>query len=174
MTTIELFKVSEEIYFQKGFDEIGCYGSSCQDACCRFGSDVDKESYELICQNRDLIEKKLGFSLEECFTKEWSNQADFLGGNSISTTVINGSCAFHVSASRGCVLFQLVMQENYPKRMIPSTCRLYPLTWDHGIMRVVDSVEKCCNCLDPFNKSIRALWETQKEAIEDIFTIVPK
>ena len=132
---------------------------------------MDKETYELILLHKEEIEKRLGFGLENCFEREWSDQTDFIGRNSISTTVINGSCAFHVASGKGCVLWQMVFASNCSKRIIPSTCRLYPLTWDNGALHVVDTIEKECNCLAQANCSCTSLWETQQEAIADIFLI---
>ena len=173
MNSIEIVGISEELFQLKGFDEKGCFGSDCQDACCRKGCDVDKESYGLIMQYRRDIEAFLEFPLEDCFEKVWSDQIDFLGGGSIRSSLINGSCSFHIPAGKGCVLFRLITERNYPKKMLPSICRLYPVTWDKRILCLEKDIEKTCNCLDPHNPGTTKLWDTQKEAIEDIFIICP-
>jgi len=171
MEKIEIVHVTENIYTHRGFSEKGCYSSPCMDNCCRKGCDTDKETYELIMQQKDEIEKILDRSIEECFEKEWSGQTDFLGGNSISSTVINGTCSFHTCNGKGCVLWQMVFQQNCSRRIIPSTCRLYPITWDNGTMKLIDTIEKECDCLKPCNHLATNLWKTQKEAIDDIFFI---
>lgn len=173
MGKIGVIKVSDEVLNHKGFDEGGCYGSRCEDACCRKGADVDKDSYDLIMQYREPIQQRLGRDLDACFEKEWSNQTDFLGNNSISSTIINGSCALHLSHGRGCVLFQMVLQENCPVRIIPSICRLYPVTWNNGTIELIKGIEKTCNCLTSGDCNTRKLWDTQHAAIEDIFSIMP-
>ena len=171
MEKIEIGQVAENIFSHRGFSEKGCYSSTCMDNCCRKGCDTDKETYELIMQQKDEIEKILGRSIEQCFEKEWSGQTDFLGMNSISSTVINGTCAFHISSGKGCALWQILFQQNCSRRLIPSTCRLYPITWSNGTMHIIDTMEKECDCLDPCNQTATNLWATQREAIEDIFFI---
>lgn len=171
MEKIEIVEVAENIYTHKGFSDKGCYASCCNDNCCRKGCDMDKETFDLIVQHKDKVEGLLGFNLDACFEAEWSGKADFLGRNSISTTVINGTCSFHVESGKGCVLWQMVCQYNCNRRIVPSTCRLYPITWDNGVMRIVDGIEQECNCIDPSNPTYSNLWETQKEAIKDIFFV---
>lgn len=168
---IEIVHVSEKIYSHRGFSNKGCYNSSCMDNCCRQGCDVDKVSYDIIMAHKDDVEKMLGFDIEKCFEQEWSGQTDFLGRNSISSTIINGTCAFHLARGKGCVLWQKMLTDNCLWRMIPSTCRLYPLTWDNGTIKLINNIEQECNCLDPLNSGLMNLWETQRDAIEDIFLI---
>lgn len=171
MEKIEIDQVAEELFSHRGFGEKGCYSSVCLDNCCRNGCDVDRESFELIWAHQEELEKMLGFRLGLCFDEFWSGQEDFLGRNSIASTIIDGTCAFHVRNGKGCVLWQLVLPGKAPRRLIPSTCRLYPVTWDRGRMHLVACIEKECNCLDPLGAGPMNLWETQKEAIEDIFRI---
>lgn len=179
MEKIQITKVSDKI-FNKKIRENGCYSSLCVDACCRKGCDVDKISYDYILLYKNDIENILGIPIEACFEENWSNQLDFLGGNSISSTVRNGRCPFHVSFGKGCLLWQMVIMDKCPVRMIPSTCRLYPITWDKGEMRLVAEVEKTCVYLDSPRREGLSLWETQQEAIQDIFhlteniVIIPK
>jgi len=172
MGKIDIVIVSDAVFSHKGFDERGCYGSQCNDACCRMGADVDRESYDLIMQHREAIQQRLGRNLDACFEKEWSGQPDFLGNDSIATIILNGFCALHLSGGRGCVLFQFVTEAHLPKRMVPSTCRLYPVTWNNGTVELFKGIENTCNCLDPGNGATRKLWDTQKEAIEDIFSVM--
>lgn len=171
MWKIEIERVAAEVFTQRGFKEKGCFNSLCKDACCRQGCDVDKESFELMLLHRKEIEDMLGIALEECFESQWSEQTDFLGRNSISSSLRNGTCPFHLSFGKGCLLWQLVIMDHRPRRMIPSTCRLYPITWQNGEMKLVARIEQNCSCLNPHDAGAMSLWETQKEAIEDIFLI---
>lgn len=171
MEKIEIIRIAENIYSHKGFSNKGCYESCCTDTCCRRGCDMDKETHDLILRHREAVEGLLGYRLESCFAGGWTGQTDFLGRDCVSTTVVNGTCAFHVASGKGCVLWQMVFRYNAPKRIVPSTCRLYPLTWDNGELHLVDAIERECNCIDPGNTTCANLWETQKEAIEDIFFV---
>ena len=153
----------------RGIDEDGCLLAECDDSCCKYGADVDKESYKLIYENKEVIEKKIGFSIDKCFKKRWLDDTHYLGGNAIETRVgSTGFCMFHDAKGKGCVLYKLVHEKNLSRRLIPSICRLYPLTWENGELIVTDDVYPSCNCMkkDKFAKSIFA---TQKKEIDDIF-----
>ena len=171
---ITITNISEEVLKKKGFDNSGCYGCACNDSCCRYGCDVDKESYDLIFQNREIIEKRIGIKLENCFEKEWSCDREYLGNNSIDTKTIGSHCVFKLKDKRGCILFHLAFDNNISKRIIPSICRLYPLTWGGGELMITDDYEKDCSCLREDNKTSKTILETQMEQIKDIFRIEGK
>jgi hypothetical protein len=168
---IPIREIYAEVLQQRGFDERGCYGHNCDDACCRYGCDVDKEAYELIVRYGDAIRKEVGKSIAECFEESWSGDGEFLGGDSIESRVYNGFCAFHEKAGKGCVLYRLVVERGLPRRIIPSICRLYPLSWGRGCLFMDDDCEVTCNCLSTDNVSSRPLFETQRREIEDIFDL---
>ena len=172
MDHIKIFRIAEEVFRHRGFDEMGCYGSSCHDSCCRYGCDVDKEAFDLITANRGGIEKEIGLRIEDCFEKEWTNDDDFLGDNSIRAIKRGDYCAFHFSDRKGCVLFHLVFKEGLPKRMVPSICRLYPLSWDKGEIHMYSHIESTCNCMQGNNKASKNIMETQQEQVRDIFEIL--
>lgn len=169
---IKIKKISKEIFSWKGFDRRGCYGHTCDDACCRDGCDVDKESYVLIWAHRRLIEKSTCIPLEECFEEDWSGDPEFLGGNSIESRVgRSGYCVFHLPGEKGCVLYRLADSKKAPRGIIPSICRLYPLTWGYGSLFITDDLKPTCNCLAGDNRSRRTIFQTQKREIDDIFDI---
>ncbi|MFA7662550.1 MAG: hypothetical protein WCX88_01365 [Patescibacteria group bacterium] len=176
MDKILIKKISKEVYQQKGFP-LGpfneCPTCKCGEnqqggACCEDGADVDKEAYELILKHKDLLKSKLGFSIEECFKKDWlENDSEFLGGKGISTTIKNNTCPFQSPKDRCCELVKVVLENDLPRKMIPSTCRLYPLLWDNGEL-FVREIEKNCICAQKENNA-KSIFETQKKDIEDIF-----
>jgi len=170
MNKIGISSVSEDVFTQRGFASEGCYGSSCKDACCVYGCDVDRESYNLIFKNRQLIEPAVGMILEDCFEQDWSADTEYLGGNSIRAHKGNsGFCVFHAANAKGCVLYILAGEMKIPRRIIPSICRLYPLTWDNGIIRITEDFKPTCDCRNKGNISLKNLFDTQKKEIEDIF-----
>jgi hypothetical protein len=77
-------------------------------------------------------------------------------------------------------LYQLVQSEKIKnKRIIPSICRLFPLTWDNKELKVYDEQQGCiiptdCNCIESSNKTKDNIFETQKQEINDIFDINEK
>ena len=171
---IVINEIHKEVLTKKGFDHRGCYGSPCKSACCRYGCEVDKESYNLIFKNKKLIEGRLGINLDDFFEKEWSNDKEYLGNNSVDTKTRNGYCVFKLNEAKGCILFELAFNKQVSKRIIPSICRLYPLTWGGGELMVTDDYEKSCNCIHKDNKATKNILETQIEHIKDIFRIEGK
>ena len=172
MKKIKLLHILPEAFEHTGFDQRGCYGCDCNDACCRYGADVDRESYDLIKAHSDEIEKLIGRSVDECFEREWADDSEYLGGNAIRSRVgYNGYCRFHMPEGKGCSLYKLAIEKNLPRRIVPSICRLYPLTWDYGTMRVSDHIEPACNTLAADNHTRDNLVLTQRKEIADIFEI---
>jgi hypothetical protein len=174
MKKIIITRIADELYSLKGFNELGCIGSTCADICCEYGADVDKESYELIREHREKIERISRVRFDGFFEQEWSGDSDFLGGDSIRSRVgASGTCVFRLPEQKGCVLFKLAAEEHLPRRIIPSICRLFPITWNNGTMEYYEkeNIPSICNCLEPGNTTARTVFETQAEAIEDIFEI---
>ncbi len=176
MNKIKINKISKEVYQTKGFDEKGCYGCSCDDACCKYGCDVDKESLILIFENRNIIESKTGIKLENCFERKFSNDKEFLGKNSkVSKIGKNGYCIFHKKEGKGCNLYEVVLENKINRRLIPSICRMFPISWDKGRIIMYDEmgieIPPTCNIFDKENATIKNIFETQKNEMEDIFEI---
>ena len=126
--------------------------------------------YEVIT----IIEKKINNCFEETFSKD----SEYLENNSIrSVKGENGFCVFHNKQGKGCVLYQLVqLGEISNRRIIPSICRLFPLTWNNGELKVYDEQENCiipndCNCIEQENTTKKNILETQEPEIGDIFDI---
>lgn len=168
MHKIRITKIAKEVNTSRGFDERGCYGMPCDDACCFGGCDVDKESYDLIIKHRDIIEKELAIKLDKFSKRRWSGDDDYLGSNSVeSNEKITEQCIFHLPKRKGCALYKLVAEKNLPRRIIPTICRIYPLNWDRGLLYLNEDIPKTCNCT--CNNSGKNILETQKKEIEDIF-----
>jgi hypothetical protein len=174
MKKIKIAKIDDAVYAHKGFDENGCIRSRCTDLCCAYGADVDRETYELIKEHKERIELLSAAAFEDFFESTWSGDRDFLGGDSIRSRVgKDGHCIFRLPEQKGCILFKLALEDGLPKRIIPSICRLFPLTWNNGILEYYEQehVPEACNCCEVQSKEGRSIFETQKEAIDDIFEI---
>jgi len=178
MAKIKISSISEQCHVQKGFGQDGCLGSNCDDACCRYGADFDRAAFDLVFSHRELVESLTEIKLEYCFEDEWSGYRDYLGGDSIRSNVgPGGYCVFHAPEGKGCVLYKLVFNHQVSRRILPSVCRLYPLTWDGGELAVYnesddgDIIEPGCVCLDPDKSSASNLLVTQKHEIADIFDL---
>lgn len=177
---IKISKISKQCFAQKGFEKGGCFTCKCKDSCCKdTGADFDKESYDLVMSHKNLIEPLIKEKIENCFKKNWSHDKEFLGHDSIKSVKGNyGFCVFHNPKGRGCVLYNLVKTNKINKRMVPSICRLFPLSWERGKLLVYTEqkekgcvIPKDCNCLKPESKTSKNILETQKNAINNIFDI---
>jgi len=172
---IKISEISDQCYTLKGFDNRGCYGCKCDDSCCKFGADFDKTSFDLIHQHRILVEEKLDIKIENCFEDLFSNDKEFLGENSIRSLVgSNGFCVFHNQNKKGCILYQIVDEnKNVNRQLIPSICRLFPLSWNNGKLMIYSEQENSkipddCNCIEIENNSTKNILETQKKELDDI------
>lgn len=174
---IPIKKVLKEVYKQKGFPTgpfLSCLTCKCGQnakggACCRYGVYVDKESYDQIIKHKTYFEKKIGIKIENFFDKRWGKDPEYLGGKPIGTRVIHKTCSFRSPSGQGCEIVNLVFKKNLPRRMIPSACRIYPITWDKGEM-FLEKIKKNCVCIDKNNKTKKSIYKTQKKEIEDIFS----
>lgn len=172
---IHISRISTRARQSRGFDESGCFGCACVDGCCRYGADFDLETVDLLLQHRSLIEARIGRTIEDCFETTHGTNPEFLGGGSWrSRTGQDGFCVFHKLRGKGCVLFELALHHGCPPRIVPTICRLFPLTWDRGEILFYDElpdgeIPLVCNIRDPENRTSRLAVETQKLVIEDVF-----
>ena len=163
---ININKISNECNNQKGFDSIGCYGCNCDDSCCKYGADFDKSSYELVIKFRHLIK------MDNLFETDFTGDMEFLGNDSVRSLVSDGYCVFHKQEGKGCILYEIVNQNKEIDRMIiPSICRLFPLTWNNGELNISDNIPTDCNCLDIHNKTTKKILQTQKNELLNIMDI---
>ena len=75
---------------------------------------------------------------------------------------------FHLPKGKGCALYKLVHERQLPKRLVPSICRLYPLTWGGEELTLSDDFYPKCNCTHK-NCGSRNILESQLEEVKDIF-----
>ncbi len=169
---LPIFRISSELSRQPGFDSRGCLGTDCEDECCRYGADVDRQSYEAIQKHKDLVERRTGSRFQDLFLKEWLPDTEYPGGGAIRSSVgADGYCVFHIRNGRGCNLFKLALSGQAPIKIVPAICRTYPVQWDAGELKLSSHKEPRCNCYAADNPGTRSAWETQKEAILDLFEL---
>lgn len=171
MSKIKINKICEECLKQKGFDQRGCYGTDCNDACCKYGCDVDKEAYELIKKNRKLIEELTERKFSQLFSGTFVADPEYPGGSYIRSkkNKITGYCVFHKKDEKGCLLYSLVINGKFPSKMIPLICKLYPIEWDKGAFKVDKLEINTCNIFRKDNKTKKSIMETQKEVLDEFF-----
>ncbi len=183
VSRISIHTIHTSCHTQRGFDSRGCFGSDCHDACCQYGADIDFNSYDLIQMHVGDIERIVGSSCSTWF-EEGSivMSSEFLGGGSVRSRVgDDGYCVFHVPGGKGCALYQLAFS-GVDLGIVPSICRLYPLTWDKGVLQASTHLEPTCNCvfdtpLESVDGSLsndgvrRSILYTQRRDVADIFQV---
>lgn len=173
MKKIRLDYVDPRTKTRKGLFGEGCYSSSCSDECCEWGCDVDLATLKLIMKHQDLIEPLIGAKIEDCFSTELKKDDDYIGGAYRETAVRKSDkrCAFHLTGGkRGCSLFYL-WSKGLPKKIVPTICRIYPLTWHRGKLFVDSPIRELCKCREktPKDMKVPSLFETQKKEIRALF-----
>ncbi|MCK4846061.1 MAG: hypothetical protein KAS88_00200 [Deltaproteobacteria bacterium] len=171
---IKIKTIDPDIATQKGLFNEGCYGSGCNDICCEYGCDVDYASYKLILKHKKLIEPLIKAKVEDCFSTELKVDDDYIGGGFRETAVRDSDerCAFHLRKKKGCSLFYLWMTKGLTKRLIPTICRTYPITWHRGHLFVDRPLRSICKCLESSGgKKVPSLYETQKKEVKALFDL---
>lgn len=175
MSKIVIDRVDEKIKTQQGLYGDGCYGSDCADECCEYGCDVDLATLKLIFKHKKLIEPLIKAKVEDCFSTELKKDSDYIGGAYRSTAVRkkHRTCAFRLIDKKGCSLFYLWAKKGLPKRIVPTICRIYPITWHRGRLFLDTPLRKGCVCKQSLPKGAKApsLFETQKKELRALFEI---
>ncbi|MCL4872905.1 hypothetical protein KJ039_02370 [bacterium] len=175
---IRITEVDARIAEQNGLFDEGCYGCACKDECCGWGCDVDYATYKLILKYRALIEPLIGAKVEDCFSTGLKKDDDYIGGSFRETAVRKEDdiCAFHLRGSKGCSLFYLWAVKGLPKRVVPTICRTYPITWHRGRLFIDTPLKKNCKAKEKVRKGVKvpSLYETQKKEIRALFDIAEK
>ncbi len=179
ITKIKITEIDPDIYTQKGLFGTGCYGSNCDDICCEYGCDVDGASYKLIKKYSKLIEPIIKAKIEDCFSTELKEDDDYIGGSWRETAVreSDNRCAFHLIGKQGCSLFYLWATKGLTKRLIPTICRTYPITWNRGRLFVDRPLRWACKCRERVPNELKpapSIYETQKKEIHALFDIQEK
>jgi hypothetical protein len=178
VTRIPIKTVDLKIASHKGLFDEGCYGSQCQDECCGWGCDIDYATIKLIEKNRDKVEALTGAKVEDCFKTPLKVDDDYVGGAYRETAVRKSDklCCFHLKGSKGCSLFYLWIKEKLPKRIVPTICRTYPVTWHRGKLFADLPLKKNCKAREKTPKGVKvaSLFETQKKELKALFDIPKK
>jgi hypothetical protein len=173
---IKISHVESDTKTSKGLFGRGCMDARCEDICCEFGCDIDLATLKLIYRYRHMIEPLVKAKVEECFSTELKADDDYIGGAFRETAVRDSDerCAFHLVGRRGCSLYYLWGKKGLPKRIVPTICRTYPITWHRGRLFVDRPLRRTCKCLErtPRDmKKVPSLYETQKREIRALFNV---
>ena len=174
MKKIKITRISAEVYSHKGFDEQGCIGSACQDMCCDTALTWIKSP--TISSRSTALRLSVSAAHDLRIFLSRSGQATEISSAAIPSGAKSGTagcCIFRLPGQKGCILFKLAADEDLPRRIIPSICRLFPITWNKETLEYYEkeNIPVTCNCLEKRNRTERTVFETQQEAIDDIFEI---
>lgn len=177
MKKITIRHIDPKLKKQKGLFDDGCMGASdCKDECCEWGCDIDLVTLKLIEKHRHEIEPLIGARIEDCFSTRLKKDDDYIGGAYRETAVRKSDkrCAFHLIGKRGCSLFSMWAEKKAPKRIVPTICRVYPITWHRGTLFIDSPLRKPCKCKEPTPKGAKvpSLLDTQKKELRALFEFV--
>src|SRR3990172_1859217 len=129
-------------------------------------------------KKRKVVEPLMGAKIEECFSTPLKIDDDYIGGAYRETAVRkkDGLCAFHLKGQKGCSLFYLWITEKLPKKIVPTICRTYPITWHRGRLFIDKPLKKNCKAKEktPKGTKVPSLFETQKKEVRALFDIPAK
>lgn len=107
----------------------------CGDACCQHGVDVSLRERDRILARADEIERAVGSSRDTWFVAGETTDADFPGGASTRTTVVDGGCVFLRRDARGCALHAFALGEGSDYHALkPMVSSLFPVTFGDGAL----------------------------------------
>lgn len=178
MKKIRITSVDPRTKTKQGLFGDGCYGSDCYSECCEFGCDVDLATLKVIERYKEEVESLVGAKLEDCFSTKLKEDDDYIGGAYRETAVRkkDKTCALRLKDQKGCSLFYLWAVKKAPKRIVPTICRVYPITWHRGKLFIDSPIRQGCVCKVKIPKGLKApsLFETQWKEIKALFDIQEK
>ncbi len=108
----------------------------CGDDCCRHGVDVSLQERDRILAHADALEPIVGVRRDEWFLPTITHDAEFPGGASTRTAVVDGGCAFLRRRARGCALHAFALEKGLDYHDLkPMVSALFPLTFGEGVLR---------------------------------------
>jgi len=133
-------EVDLAIFRQRYFGHcLGC--SFCNDGCCDHGVDVSVVERDQILAHAEALEARLGVPRQQWFDDEVTADADFPGGASTRTSVVDGACVFRIAGARGCALHAFALERGDDYHAIkPMVSALFPLTFGDGALLCSDEL----------------------------------
>ena len=116
--------------------------SFCHDSCCSYGVDVSIDEVTRLEAHADALERHVGISSAEWFTREYLTDGEFPGGSYARTQVIDGACVFLSRAGRGCLIHSFCLEQGMDfHELKPMVSCLFPVTFGDSLLQPSDDVE---------------------------------
>lgn len=173
---IKVTSIAPDIHVQNGLFDEGCYEKDCEDICCQYGCDVDRSSLKLIEKYKKRIEPLVKAKIEDCFSTPLKADDDYIDGGWRETAVRPSidRCMFHFPDKKGCTLYYLHKIKGLPKKLVPTICKTYPITWNRGELFIDRPLRSECKCLDATGgREVPSIFDTQKHELGAVFDIKP-
>jgi hypothetical protein len=115
----------------------------CNDWCCSHGVDIDLENVRRVLAHKTELEARLNLPVAQWFTDEPPDEhPDYPGGACLRTNTRDGKCVFLNRQARGCHLHAFALEKGIDYHELkPVLSTLFPLTFDEGVLHVMDEVE---------------------------------
>lgn len=121
----------------------------CHDSCCQYGADVTVIERDRILANAESIKQVVTTPVDQWFEPEVYEDDDYQGGSYVRAAAVNGACAFRNPNGRGCGLHLWALKTGRDYHDIkPAVCWLFPVIWDHGLLRPNRETEDELVCLN--------------------------
>jgi hypothetical protein len=154
------------------------YDGACQqdDACCRYGCDVDLFERDRILAKSAEIARVLRPELRD--TSRWFDASNPEESESPSGQVIRtgkqdpsreaGKCVFlgQADGQRGCALHRAALENGFtPESIKPTVCRLYPISYGDGYLGLADDFEwySCAHHEGP------TVYRLMRDTLRDVY-----
>ena len=107
----------------------------CADSCCQHGVDVSIVERDRILSRAHELAPRVGLDASRWFEPVITPDADFPGGATTRTAVIDGRCVFLSRGPRGCVLHAISLETQDDYHLLkPMVSTLFPVTFGDGAL----------------------------------------
>jgi Fe-S-cluster containining protein len=108
----------------------------CMDSCCQYGCDVTLNERDRILALAAELQPFIASPPERWFSTDVKADPDYDGGHYVRSQVERGACVFLSQDGRGCGIHRFALQTGRDYHQLkPLVCCLFPVTWDHGLLR---------------------------------------
>lgn len=124
--------------------------TTCHDACCQFGVDIETRRIEALERYRPELETYLGVPRADWFRDDPDDigivpEPDYPGGAYTRTAVVSlpvdrsphndEGCVFLDPQDRGCRIHRFALERGIEVHAVkPMICLIFPLVFDHGLL----------------------------------------
>jgi tetratricopeptide (TPR) repeat protein len=125
--------------------------TTCGDACCSYGVDIDITNLRRITRYASSLEAYTQKDRKQWFDGDIQNDPEYPGGKFTRTKVIDGKCSFANRTGRGCRLQTFCLENGIDyHEMKPMVSCLFPITFSWGLLHPSSEVRlKELACLGP-------------------------